>query len=237
MKDETMPKDKWEFDQEVTDVFDDMLTRSIPQYELMRSTVFDLGCRYVQHQTDVVDLGCSHGEALAPFVRKYGATLRYVGVECSVPMLEAFRKRFEGMIKAGIVEAFNYDLRTQYPLLRASLTLSILTLQFVPIEHRQRVVRDVYKNTRPGGALIVVEKVLGDTAEIDTAMVAEYHEMKRRNGYTEDQIARKKLSLEGVLVPVTAKWNEQLLRGAGFQQVDCVWRWLNFAAWIAVKEG
>jgi tRNA (cmo5U34)-methyltransferase len=43
------------------------------------------------------------------------------------------------------------------------------------------------------------------------------------------------LSLEGVLVPVTAAWNEYLLRSAGFSHVDCFWRWMNFAAWVAVK--
>ena len=34
--DKTMPKDKWEFDAEVTKVFDNMLDRSIPQYRVMR---------------------------------------------------------------------------------------------------------------------------------------------------------------------------------------------------------
>ena len=43
------------------------------------------------------------------------------------------------------------------------------------------------------------------------------------------------MSLEGVLVPVTAKWNEQLLRSAGFAEVDMFWRWMNFAGWVAVK--
>ena len=50
-----------------------------------------------------------------------------------------------------------------------------------------------------------------------------------------DDIDRKALSLEGVLVPVTAKWNEELLQMAGFRQVDCFWRWMNFAGWIAIK--
>jgi tRNA (cmo5U34)-methyltransferase len=44
------------------------------------------------------------------------------------------------------------------------------------------------------------------------------------------------LALEGVLVPVTAAWNEQLLKGAGFSQVECFWRWMNFAGWVAVKD-
>ena len=50
------------------------------------------------------------------------------------------------------------------------------------------------------------------------------------------KIERKKESLEGVLVPVTADWNVELLKEAGFKHVDCYWRHLNFAGWVAVKE-
>ena len=43
-------------------------------------------------------------------------------------------------------------------------------------------------------------------------------------------------SLEGVLVPVTAEWNEAMLHAAGFRQVECFWRWMNFAGWLAIRE-
>jgi len=62
-----------------------------------------------------------------------------------------------------------------------------------------------------------------------------YYRMKESKGYSHDEIERKRLSLEGVLVPVTARFNEMLLRGAGFRQVDCFWRWMNFCGWVAVK--
>lgn len=227
---------KWRFDEEVTRVFDDMLARSIPQYDVMRKAVFDVACRFVQPQTDVVDLGCSRGEAIAPLVDRFGAANRFVGVEVSPPMLEALRERFRHYIHAGVVSIQETNLREDYPAVRASVTLSVLTLQFIPIEYRQRVVRRVFKSTVPGGAFILVEKVLGNTADIDEMMVSLYYQMKRNNGYSQEQIERKRLSLEGVLVPVTARWNEELLRMAGFTQIDCFWRWMNFAGWVAVRE-
>ena len=63
-----------------------------------------------------------------------------------------------------------------------------------------------------------------------------YYDLKRANGYTEDQIQRKRLSLDGVLVPLTARWNEEMLRMVGFNEVDCFWRWMNFAGWVAIKS-
>ncbi len=93
-----------------------------------------------------------------------------------------------------------------------------MTLQFVPIEHRARVVHEIYEHTVPGGALVLVEKVLGNAAMTDRLMTEVYYDLKRASGYGEEEIERKRLSLEGVLVPVAAEWNEDLLRRAGFDE-------------------
>lgn len=233
--DQTVPGTKWEFDASVTQAFDDMLARSIPQYDVMRRACYEAAEPYVKEGTDVVDLGCSRGEALETFISRHGVLNRFVGVEVSKPMLEAARERFANLIKCGVVDVRDLDLRVKYPPCRASVTLAILTLQFTPIEHRQKIFRNIFEHTIEGGALILVEKILGATAEIDANFVATYYDLKKENGYSQDQIERKRLSLEGVLVPVTARWNEELMRNAGFKQVDCFWRWFNFAGWIAVR--
>ena len=182
--DQVMPEGKWTFDGDVTDAFDDMLRRSIPQYDVMRQAVFEVGSLYVRPNTAIVDLGCSRGEAMAPFVDRFGAHNHFVGIEVSEPMLAAARERFAGMIECGVVEIRELDLRTEYPPWQASLTLAVLILQFTPIEYRQRICRQMYEATVPGGAVIVVEKVLGATAPIDQVMVEQYLGMKRQNGYT-----------------------------------------------------
>ncbi len=234
--DDIVPKGPWQFDDDVTKAFDDMLQRSIPLYGNMRRAVVDLACAFRQRDTDIVDLGCSRGEALAPLVDKWGVGNRFIGCDVSEPMLSSARERFSGYIACGVVDIRNCDLRREYPPARASVTLAILTLQFVPIEYRQAVVRAAFQHTIPGGCLILVEKVLGATADLDALMVERYLDMKARNGYTKEQIDRKRLALEGVLVPVTARWNEDLLRSAGFNEVDCFWRWMNFAGWVAVRD-
>jgi len=235
MKDETIPVGKWEFDADVTNVFDDMLKRSIPQYEVMRQTCFDVACKYRQANSWIIDLGCSRGEAIAQLVDKFGVHNKYYGVDVSEPMLKVARERFEGYIDIGIVEIENLDLRTDYPIKSASVVLSVLTLQFTPIEYRHKILSNIYNSLMPGGAFVFVEKVIGANSEIDKAMVDIYYQLKASNGYTQEQIERKRLSLEGSLVPVTAKWNEELLSIAGFKQVDCFWRWMNFAGWVAIK--
>lgn len=224
---------RWAFDASVTECFDDMLARSIPDYVEMRRLVTELGRRYLRPHADVVDLGCSRGEALAPFVEAEVARC-CIGVEVSEPMLEAARARFAGQ-RAPAVQLYPLDLRHDFPVSVPSLVLSVLTLQFIPIEHRQQLVQRVYDALLPGGAFIVVEKVLGASSAIDDLLVTQYLALKASHGYTEEEIARKRLALEGVLVPITAEWNEGMFRRAGFLHVDCFWRWCNFAAWVCQK--
>lgn len=236
---------RWEFDAEVTRVFEDMLRRSIPQLDVMRGVVADLAARYRVPGTSIVDLGASRGDAIAPLIEQ-GWHNVFELVEVSAPMAEVCRARFEEYAGDGglwrtlrrpWVRVHEHDLRGSYPdVMSASVTLCVLSLQFTPIQHRQRILRDAWRHTLPGGALVLVEKVLGSDAEADEALVALYHDLKERNGYSREEIDRKAASLEGVLVPVTARWNEELLRAAGFNTVECVWRCLSFGAWLAVRS-
>jgi len=233
--DQTVPEGKWEFDRQVTLAFDDMLARSIPQYEVMREAVFDVACQFEREGTDIVDMGCSRGQAIRKLMDRFGAHNCFIGIEVSEPMIEAFRKEYAGWLSTGYVRLCTTDLRKGFPPCRACVIQSVLTLQFTPIEHRLAILKRAYDHLLPGGAFILVEKVIGATAEIDALLTLLYYKLKADKGYSQDQIERKRLSLEGILVPVTAKWNEEMLRATGFKQIDCFWRWMNFGAWLAVK--
>lgn len=227
---------RWAFDDKVTTVFDDMLARSIPQYLVMRDVVKQVGSGFIQPGTAIVDLGCSRGEALSSFEdisRERGCKL--LGLEISEPMLAESRLRFARQVASGLVDVRSHDLREGLPEFSASLVLSVLTLMFVPVEYRQGLVQRLYDQLEPGGAFVLVEKVLGQSAGTNALMVEAYYAMKAENGYSQEDIDRKRLSLEGVLVPLTPQGNEELLRGAGFTDFDSVWRWMNFAAWVAIK--
>lgn len=226
--------DRWEFDAAVTDVFADMLERSIPGYEDMRRAVREIVVAFACRDGVVLDVGCSDGLALADTLHNR-PDLRGVGLEVSEPMIAAARRRLVRFDKRA--EVRDHDLRRPLPddLVGLAAVTSVLTLQFTPIEHRQRIVSGFHDRLAPGAPLVLVEKVLGSSARVDDALVAVYYDRKRAAGYSDDEIERKRLSLEGVLVPVTASWNEDLLRSAGFRVVECIWRSLNFAGWVALK--
>ena len=76
---------KWEFDEDVAKCFPDMLKRSIPAYESMRSLVFSIGRNYVKKNTHICDIGCSDGQAIEPFIKHYGTNNYYELLDVSEP--------------------------------------------------------------------------------------------------------------------------------------------------------
>lgn len=229
-----IPEGPWQFDASVSECFEDMISRSIPQYEMMRKAVTQIGSQFIEGVEGglVIDLGCSRGGAIQSMVNR-SPDCKYVGVEVSEPMIELARKQFADNPNVEIRQA---DICHQYPSeVNVSLVLANLTIQFTPIEYRQGIIQNIYNSLKPGGAFIFVEKILGESSRIDNIFVAQYLKFKADSGYSQDSINRKKLSLEGVLVPVTDRWNQDLLRDAGFRDIGCFWRFLNFAGWIAIK--
>lgn len=243
MKDNVIPGTRWEFDEYVTDCFEDMLERSIPQYSVMRKSVSKLSNAIVSSNknTDIniLDIGCSDGlmiKSLKENIDCLNKNITYTGIDVSEPMLKKAKHRFLDEILNRTVQIYNCDLRTDFPSGNYDLITSCLSIQFTPIEYRQHIIQNVYNSlNQSNGVFIMVEKVLGNTDSLNRLFIDTYYDMKRENGYSDEQIERKRLSLEGVLVPVTNSWNIELLKQAGFRQVDVFWRWMNFVGYIAIK--
>jgi tRNA (cmo5U34)-methyltransferase len=236
MRDEIIPGQEWSFNEDVANVFDDMLGRSIPGYENMRETVIRMIAPIVTNGGYVLDLGCSHGEMIAKLIKDLGSStyVNYVGVDSSTAMVSKARQRFADDERVTIVHADIADAEMQR--LRYDIVLSVLTLQFIPIEHRQDILKQIYDSLTPNGCFILVEKVLGETQIGQEHLVSVYHQMKKDNGYSEEQVEAKRISLQNVLVPLRASENIRLLKSAGFSVVQPFWQNLNFVGIYASKE-
>lgn len=238
-KDEILAEGKWQFDKDVTDCFDDMLSRSIPDYNTMRDLTLRLSESFVKNNLTLLDLGCSNGINLDMFMRRYAKQLggRYVGVDASKTMIDNARTRLSGYSKDCRVELYNSDAtRFSFGNREYDIVTSILTIQFIPVEKRPSLLGDVYRTLRGDGVFLMVEKILQPVPVYDELFVDRYYSIKRDNGYSEEQIRAKKVALENVLVPNTHSGNIELLKGAGFKYVDTFWKCLNFEGYIAIKE-
>jgi tRNA (cmo5U34)-methyltransferase len=160
--------------------------------------------------------------------------VNYVGIDSSTAMVSKARKRFADDERVTIVHGNIADAEMQR--LRYDSILSILTMRFIPIEHRQEILKQIYDALTANGCFILVEKVLGESSLGQEHLVSVYHQMKKDNGYSEEQVEAKRLSLQNVLVPLRASENIRMLKSAGFSVVQPFWQNLNFVGIYASKE-
>ncbi|HEY8241052.1 MAG TPA: tRNA (cmo5U34)-methyltransferase, partial [Kiritimatiellia bacterium] len=127
------------------------------------------------------------------------------------------------------------DLNQGLTVENASVVILNLTLQFVRPLYREKIIRSIASGINDGGCLILVEKVLTENSTINRLFIKYYYEMKKRNGYSELEIAQKREALENVLIPYHYDENRSLLLENGFKACDIFFRWYNFCGIVAIR--
>ena len=200
----------FEFNEEVAGVFDDMLVRSVPCYPEQQSLIQEIATRFHVPGTKIYDLGCSTGTTLMNIGRSLDDSVDLVGYDNSKPMLDRARRKVAASGLANRVDLRYADLNADaadLDLEGAGVITLCWTLQFVRPLGRDRLIRKIYDSLGQGGVLICCEKILTNDSDMNRFFVDFYYDFKRRNGYSEDEILRKREALENVLVPYRAEEN------------------------------
>jgi tRNA (cmo5U34)-methyltransferase len=225
----------FKFDKAVATVFDDMVSRSVPFYAEIQRMVVELTEDFAEPGSRVYDLGCSSGTTFAALDPVIPPSVGFVGVDNSSAMLDKCREKLAGMNVERKVDLHVADINDGIAIENASVVNLILTLQFIRPLRRERLIADCFKGLNPRGALILVEKVLGEDSLFNRLFIDYYYDLKRRHGYSDMEISQKREALENVLIPYKLLENRELLLNAGFSSVDVFFKWYNFTGIIAVK--
>jgi tRNA (cmo5U34)-methyltransferase len=225
----------FKFDSSVAGVFDDMVTRSVPFYGEMQRMIVELASDFAVPGTAVYDLGCSTGTTFLNLHQRLDPGVRFVGIDNAEGMLEKCRAK---LAEHGVDRSLDLrcrDLNEGVEIEDASLVTLILTLQFIRPLRRHRLITDIYRGLNPQGCLVLVEKVLAEESLFNRLFINYYYELKRREGYSDTEIAQKREALENVLIPYRLLENRELLLNTGFRAVDVFFKWYNFCGIVAVK--
>ncbi len=224
--------DDFVFDERVARVFPDMLQRSIPGYGAIISMIGLLAEKHAQPATRLYDLGCSLGAASAAMRANLpAADCRIVAVDNSPAMVE----RAGAQLAAGegaAVDLVCADIR-DVAIVDASVVVLNFTLQFVPVGERSALLRRIRSGLRPGGILILSEKIAGSRPGEDAELVDMHHAFKAANGYSALEISQKRQALENVLVPEPLAVHQDRLAAAGFDHSMLWFQCFNFVSLIA----
>lgn len=219
----------WKFDSEVAPEFNDHVAQSVPLYEEMHSLIVKMSEWFLEDNTNMYDIGTSTAKVLKGIYKNSNKDVRYIGIDNSEDMLSEvgamWRDKFELMVS----DAQDIDIHN------ASYITSVLTLQFIPERDRQDIINNIYKGLNKGGAFVLVEKILGDTSQINNVWEGLYHDMKMENGLSKEHVIDKQRSIRGVMKPLTLNENNDMIREAGFKKQEEFFKWGNFVGIIAIK--
>ena len=225
----------FDFGKNTANVFDDMLDRSVPFYEEIQRMTGDLCADFAMPGTNVYDLGCSTCNTFFAIEKNIPADCTCIGLDSSPEMIEKAREKLVARKFSRPFQLERADLNQGVTITNASVVILTLTLQFVRPLFRQKVIESIVSGLNPDGCLILVEKVLTENSTINRLFIKHYYEMKKRNGYTEMEIAQKREALENILIPYHYDENRKLLLDHGFRACDIFFRWYNFCGIVAIK--
>ncbi len=166
----------------------------------------------------VLDLGTGDGRLLE-LLRRDRPKSAGVGLDYSEVMLAAAGKRFAGVDGVELVE---HDLTEPLPGLgRFDAVVSSMAIHHLEDERKRSLFGEVFELLEPGGVFANFEHVASPTPRLHAAFFAAIEEPLE----CEDPSDRL------VDVETQLGW----LREAGFDDVDCYWKWLEMALLIGVR--
>ena len=223
------------FDTRTASVFDDMVERSVPFYDEIQRMICEMAADYAEPGTTLYDLGCATGTTLLALNDTVDPSVQFVGIDNSGDMLAKAHTKMEASDITRPYKFLEADLHDFTRFENASVIVMILTLMFIRPLYRQRFIDSLYRAIRPGGCLLLVEKLTIADSTLNRLFIDYYYEMKRRHKYSDIEISRKRESLENVLIPYRYEENSEMLQNAGFRSVEQFFRWYNFCGVIALK--
>jgi len=223
------------FNERVVEVFEDMLDRSIPFYRQVIDAQAQLLDGFLDPGDRVYDLGCATGTTLLEFSRLLEhKKLQFVGIDNSPPMLDKARLKSEIYSKQQSLSFLLEDV-TAFDHPGAGGIILNYTLQFIRPLLRESFLQRLFHNLRPGGIILISEKVINQDHRLNRQYIDIYHRFKKNRGYSELEIAKKREALENVLIPFSIKENITMLERSGFVSVETHFQWFNFTSFIAIK--
>ena len=223
------------FDAAVADVFSDMIERSVPGYRSIITMIETLAGRYAQPGSNLYDLGCSLGAATLSMARGLEAkNCSIVAIDNSPAMVERCRAAVAKNHTSGSVIVIEGDILAT-KITNASVVVLNFTLQFIPPADRARMLQKIFDGMRPGGVLILSEKVRFEDAHVQDLLTDIHHDFKRAHGYSDLEVSQKRTALENVLIPETIPAHRERLLRVGFGSCDVWFQCFNFMSMLAIK--
>ena len=173
--------------------FDAHVREQLPWYDLVTYGIAHIARHYLAHGGLVYDIGAATGNVgriLMPTLQVRGA--EFIPIDSSPEMEKVYNGPGTLRIRDAALSHFDpFDV-----------AISNLTLVFMSIPARTRLIARLKENCKPGGCIIIVEKVQGGGGYIDDVLYKLTLSNKLKAGAKPKEIISKELCLSGIQRPL-----------------------------------
>lgn len=227
--------DKFEFDSEVSKIFDSMASRSIPMYAEVHRVHVEMFADKLVKGAVVADVGASTGNFFTAIeTQLVGGSMKDVGIQAhaldaSASMIEELRQRHPSVSCSVGSLADAPDL--QQP---ADMLVCLYVLQFMRGEEREKAIHWLARNLARDGVLILGQKEREPWRHAQRFSDT-YYAMRRRNGYTQAEIDAKTAALKNSMWTVSPEELSLELNSFGLTYTETT-RWMQFTSGVSVHR-
>lgn len=223
----------FEFNENVCNVFDDMVSRSVPGYENIQD-IISLMFDSFSLEKVFLDVGCSTGTTINKLLSQTQVKHCY-GVDVSECMLEKAKIKCDSHKEKITLSNHNYldgENRIINDSMRPDFVILNLVLQFIRPPEREVFIKNIKSSCSSNVTMIVFEKIIFEDPVINTAYIDSYLKWKYSRGYSKTEIENKRLALENKLIPYLDSENIKLFKRCGFNIVEHCFSFLNFRGYL-----
>ncbi|MCA1242927.1 methyltransferase domain-containing protein [Stappia stellulata] len=198
--------------------FDAHVREQLPWYELASDAAALIARHYIPKGGLVYDIGCSTGNvgrALAGVLEERHAQL--IALDECPDMVRAYQA--PGTAICADAATFDYQ--------PFDVAILFLTLMFLPVSQRLKLLAHLRASLKPGGCIIVFDKSVTAPGYEGTVLARLTWHNKLQSGATPHDVAEKEMKLIGVQRPIDRREIDPAIE---------VFRFADFGGWIITPE-
>ncbi|MCX8129708.1 MAG: class I SAM-dependent methyltransferase [Clostridia bacterium] len=228
---ERMDKIKNHFEEEA-EMYDGIIKNLIPYYNKMVEALVNTLPFDRTAEIDAIDLGCGTG-TISRAVKDAYPKAKLTCVDISEKMLKIAAGKLSDVSDATFVNRNFYDFSfdKKYDAVASSLALHHLATK----QDKLEFYRKIYSCLNSGGVFINADVVLASTDALQGRYMAQWKSFMCKN-VSMDEVDNKWIpTYYEEDRPVSMMDHFEMLKGAGFEVMDVVWKYYNFAVYMALK--
>ncbi|MBI4745958.1 MAG: class I SAM-dependent methyltransferase [Deltaproteobacteria bacterium] len=221
--------------------YDDVIRRRVPLYNEIQTLIVSLLPFSRKEYLRVLDLGCGTGGTSVALLKEFPLA-RVTGIDSSSDMLDAAAAKVKHTTWR--IDFVCQDIRVvsgQWPVVRDEgefdVIISAFSLHYLTEDEKKALFSKCYDALKPGGIFIDAEAVISPFANVYQLYMEKWKEFQFSNGFSEDETGAQMLKFVRDVKPLTVERQLGLMSDAGFADVECYFKYLNWAVFGGYKQG